>query len=108
VRKLAVIACSLDQKGLADRRERWLRLWARAGVDIIPTDSGLQLRFEHTPGVEQELGRLAALERQCCGFADWSVYRADELVMLEVSADSVEGVAAVHVMFEATAFTAPA
>jgi hypothetical protein len=39
------------------------------------------------------------LERDCCAFATWSLHdRGDELA-LGVSADSIDGIAAVQAMF---------
>ena len=65
----------------------------------MPTEHGLRLVFRCDPGVEDELHELAALERECCAFADWSVSASGETVVLEVDGSSVEAVAAVQAMF---------
>jgi hypothetical protein len=52
-------------------------LAARAGIDIVASDSGLRLICRADNEVEQELRELAALERECCAFADWSVRSSD-------------------------------
>jgi hypothetical protein len=51
------------------------------------------------PGVADELEALATLDRDCCAFAHWSVYAGSTQVVLEVSGDSRETIAAVHGMF---------
>ena len=93
------IACSLAQSDLADRRDRWLRLAEQASVVVLTTDSGLRMRFRQGPTVEAEIRQLAALERECCAFAEWSVHAHADQVVLDVTADSEEGIAAVQSMF---------
>jgi hypothetical protein len=58
-----VVACALGQAALAERRLRWNALSARAGIDIVASDSGLRLIYRADNEVEQELRELAALER---------------------------------------------
>ena len=93
------IACTLTAGDLKQRQGQWKRLGERAGVGAGGTADGLQLVFCATPGVEAELERLAALERECCGFATWSVQRRGGELVLAVSGDSEEGIAAVQEMF---------
>jgi hypothetical protein len=95
----ALVACSLEEADLADRRDRWLQLGERAGVDVLATENGLRLLFRAAPGVEGELHKLAELERACCTFADWSVRNLGDEVVLDVSADREEGIAAVQATF---------
>ena len=78
---------------------RWQRLGAHAAVEVVPNERGLRLAFRRDPGVEAELRELAALERECCAFADWTVSAADGSVVLEVSGASEEAIAAVQAMF---------
>ena len=40
-----VVACALGQEALAERRLRWDALGARAGIDIVVSDSGLRLIY---------------------------------------------------------------
>ena len=63
-RQRAPIACSLKQADLADRQNDWRELAKSAGVDVQTTADGLRLRFLEGPGIEQEVRRLARLERQ--------------------------------------------
>ena len=97
----APVACSLDQNDLALRAERWRTLAGRAAGQVTRTDSGLRLSFRAEQGVADELADLAALERDCCGFAQWSVALAGDRVVLEVSAPDEVAVAAVQAMFDA-------
>jgi hypothetical protein len=78
---------------------RWHQLGARASVEVASTEHGLRLVFRRDPGVEDELRELAALERECCAFAAWTVSAVDGSVVLEISGASDEAIAAVQAMF---------
>jgi hypothetical protein len=99
VRDTTVIACSLEQAELPERRQRWRALADHALLDLASTHGGLRLRFRAEPGVEAELHDLAGLERACCAFADWTVRAGGGEVVLTVGGDSEEAVAAVRGMF---------
>jgi hypothetical protein len=98
-----IVACTLDNVAMKERRKRWHDLAARAFVERAVTDQGLRLVFRDGAGVEDELRELARLERQCCAFADWTVGAADGYVLLEVGGSGNEAVAAVQSMFEGLA-----
>jgi hypothetical protein len=98
--RFAPVACSLNQGDLALRAQRWRALAGRAGGQVSRTDNGLRLTFRAEQGVADELAELAALERDCCGFATWSVAMAEGQVALEVSAQDEVAVAAVQAMFD--------
>lgn len=93
------IACSLEHADLAERRERWRRFGERATMSVTTTEAGLRLVFRDAPGIEEELHRLAELERACCAFADWCVHKCGEGLALDVTAASQEGIVAVQAMF---------
>jgi hypothetical protein len=95
----AAIACSLAETDLANRQDRWHKLWQRAAVEAVTTSNGLQLLFRAEPGVEEELSQLAELERDCCAFADWSVQARGKEFVLDVTAPTEEGIRAVQAMF---------
>jgi hypothetical protein len=61
--------------------------------------SGLRLIYRADNEVEQELRELAALERECCAFADWSVRSSDGQVVLDIRGESDVAIAAVQEMF---------
>lgn len=99
-RESPAIACSLGKADLSDRQDRWLHLGRRAAVEIVATANGLRMLFRAVPSVEVELRQLAALERDCCAFARWSVHARGAQLVLDVTGDSEEGVAAVQAMFD--------
>lgn len=95
----APIACSLGQRDLAERQRRWRALASNAILDIAPTGYGLRLRFRADPAVVAELRDLAALERDCCSFADWTVHSDADCHVVDIRGNSPAGVATVHAMF---------
>jgi hypothetical protein len=97
----APVACSLGQDDLAQRAGRWRSLAARALAQSSATQRGVRLVFDPGPGVADELGALAALERDCCAFATWSVRADGGELTLEVSGDGETAAAAVQSMFAA-------
>ena len=94
----AAVACSLLQADLTRRQQRWLLLEC-ARIDTVATSNGLRLRFRNEPTTEHELKKLTALEQDCCSFADWSLHPQGDTLVLDVTAGSGEGVAAVQAMF---------
>jgi hypothetical protein len=96
----AVIACALEKADFQDREDRWLQLGQRAGLGTLISKNGLRLLFHAAPGVEDELRQLAELERHCCTFAQWSVQTRDNQVMLDVTSEGEQGIAAVQAMFK--------
>jgi hypothetical protein len=95
----APIACSLGQGDLADRQRRWHALADGAILDVISTDHGLRMRFRRDPRVESELRDLAALEQDCCAFADWTVHRDDDAYVMDIRGTTAESIPAVQEMF---------
>ena len=93
------VACSLGQADLAGRAERWRALAGRALSRVSPTPHGLLLVFDPGPGVAGELEALAALERDCCAFATWSVRASGGEITLEVSGGGEQEIASVRSMF---------
>ena len=101
------IACSLGRDDLAERQRRWHALAGRAIIDLAPTGYGLRLRFRDEPGVEAELRQLAALERDCCAFADWAVLADGGIITLDVRGKNADSVPAVREMFASLGPGAP-
>jgi hypothetical protein len=95
------VACSLGQADLAGRADRWRALVGRALARVSPTPRGQLLVFGAVPGVADELEALAALERDCCAFATWSVRADGSEITLEISGDGDEAVTAIQSMFAA-------
>lgn len=95
----APVACTLAPTELTDRRAVWEQLSSRALRERRLIAGGMQLVFDAREGVEDELRELARLEARCCSFADWTVRRRDEVVVLDVTAPT-ESVAAVRALFD--------
>lgn len=95
------IACTLSTSALSSRRERWDRLISAACLAREPTPHGLRLRFRADPEAVAELRALAAAERDCCAWADWSVEQDDGEIAL-LARSTGDGVAALHAMFART------
>jgi hypothetical protein len=93
------VACTLGSGDLAARVARWQALAARAAGERGPTEHGIRLSFAAGPGVAAELRDLAALERDCCAFATWTVHQDGDRVLLDVSAGTPEAAAAIQTLF---------
>jgi hypothetical protein len=100
------VACDLPAAELGGRRERWLRLSNATLVGKAAIAAGVRLRFRWSDRTERELCELAALERECCSFAQWLVARSGDELTLEVTADG-DGVGAVRAMFDTPPPTDP-
>ena len=85
--------CTLTSDELVTRGARWRALGA---ADVADTTNGLRLSFPLQ--AELELRELAALERECCAFAQWEVTRHGGRAVLDITAEG-EAVAAVQSMF---------
>jgi hypothetical protein len=78
------VACTLTAADLAVQGNGWARLAFRAAAG---------------DGVEDELQRLVAVERECCAWASWTVRADGADVVLEVRSAAPEGIAVLHGMF---------
>jgi hypothetical protein len=96
--ELPVIACTLRPDELPDRRRRWVALLEKSLQERVATPAGARLALAPGPEIEDELRELAALERDCCGFASFTVAASPERVTLEI-ASSGDGVEAVRRLF---------
>ena len=92
------VACSLDATGYRSRQAEWQALSSEALREHSRTATGMRLTFAAQPGVEDRLEALAALERECCAFATWTVSRGAETVTLTVESDG-EGTPAIWELF---------
>ena len=78
------IACTLDAGALADRREEWAAL-RRFRTGEQRTDDTLTTTWRREAGVEAELERLVAAERDCCQFLGLALMIRDSSVTLVTS-----------------------
>jgi len=93
----APVACTLSSAGLAAQASRWERLAAQAMTERTETGYGLRLSFRRELGVAEELRMLAAVENECCAWADWTVQSSGGQVVLDVRTVG-QGVATLHGM----------
>lgn len=91
------IACALAQPQIAERMRDWVQLCEATGVAVATAD-GVRLELPSTPDVAHRLLDLVAAERECCGWADWTVTSTASLTRLDVAAEGA-GPAALQVMF---------
>jgi hypothetical protein len=92
------VACNLELSELGQRQQQWTALIERSLIEKLATDRGVRLLFDR--GAKAELFRLAAAERECCGFAAWTVTPGPGSgFSLDVEADGI-GADAVRAMFE--------
>lgn len=75
------IACTLDAAGLADRKRDWAALRG-SRVGEHRTADTLTTMWRLDPGVQAELERLVAAERQCCAFLRFTLTIRDGAVTL--------------------------
>src|SRR5260370_188276 len=94
----APVACRLTSAGLAAQAGRWARLIARALAERTESADGVRLSFRPEPGAAEELRVLAAIENQCCPWAEWTVDTSAGAVVLDVRSGA-EGLATLHGMF---------
>src|SRR5260370_16258318 len=92
------VACDLTAAGRAGVTGRWEQLAARAMTERAETADGLRICFRPEPGAGEELHRLAAVENECCPWADWAVVTNAGRVVLEIRSAGA-GVAALHRIF---------
>lgn len=92
------VACGLTSADLAAQTGRWEQLAAQAMTGRAETAHGLRISFRHEPGAEDKLRELVAVETQCCPWAEWTVERSAEQIVLDVRSAG-EGIAALHSMF---------
>jgi hypothetical protein len=93
------VACTLGAGDLASRVARWRAVAARAAGERSTTEHGIRLSFATAPGVAAELHELAALERDCCAFATWTVHEDTDRILIDVSGDTPEAATAVQTLF---------
>jgi hypothetical protein len=56
-----------------ERLDTYRRLYADALVGRERTETGIRFRFAADPGIEQRVRDLAALEKDCCAFFDFTI-----------------------------------
>jgi hypothetical protein len=96
--KSPAVACTLGGGDLAVQAERWLELRRGAQRARQETEDGLRVTFDDAPDAEAELRALVAVERDCCSWASWNVFREKGTLVLQATSTD-HGVEALHGMF---------
>ncbi len=92
------VACHLAGEDMAEREEEWRALAASALRARTFTPTGLRLEFEAGRETAHALIDLLAAERECCGWASWSLTSTASAVVIDVEAED-PAVPALHAMF---------
>ena len=82
--RMTLGTCSLDDAALEVRRAAWAALDGHR-LDARPLPEGFAVTYRDDHGVAEELGRLAAAEGGCCGFATWEVVPHGDALVLTVT-----------------------
>jgi arsenate reductase (thioredoxin) len=80
-------SCRLDERDRSEQAERWRDQRAFV-VSSVRSESGFRVTFD--PTCRDDLDALVAIERVCCGWADWSLTTATEVIVLEVTGPARE------------------
>jgi hypothetical protein len=78
----APIACTLEGPERAARGRDWEALRARARLGEHRTETTLTTVWRRDEGVQAEVERLVAAERECCGFLSFELTIGDDSVTL--------------------------
>ncbi len=80
------IACTLDAAALPDRMAAIATLGRDALTSVREGERDATLRFHWSPQHEQRLRELVAAESHCCAFLTFSITRAGDDLVLDVTA----------------------
>lgn len=86
-RPLLPVACTLGAADGAARLVEWRRVGDAAGRGVTRSPGALVLRYAADAATEEELARLVTAERECCGFATWTLRHDGADLVVEVRAD---------------------
>lgn len=92
------ISCSLAGESMTDREQQWRAVGAAALRARAFTPTGLRLEFEAGRETAHALIDLLAAERDCCGWASWSLTSTAASTVIEVEAEE-QAVPVLHAMF---------
>jgi hypothetical protein len=93
-----VVACTLDKAGLEQQSRRWAEVRRRAELRQLETPQGKRVYFRADAAVLDELNELAAVENECCSWAQWRVEPLKDEIVLHVTSTG-HGVGVIHQMF---------
>ncbi len=91
-------ACTLPEPELRRRGRDWKALIDEALVEKVPVPGGVRLTFRPERSVVEDLVGLVYAERECCGWASWTLTSSAEAAVLAVTAEG-EAAATVRSLF---------
>lgn len=95
------IACTLDTGERAARGGEWREVVTAGLEDRGCIPGGVRLRFRPDAATTHQLVDLVAGERDCCGWASWTLTSAADVTVVEVTAPG-DGAGALQALFEVT------
>jgi hypothetical protein len=78
------VACTLEAGAARQRAADWGKLGSSV-VGVERSNREMTVRF--SDAAANELNRLVAAERECCGFANWQLTTAGEEIVLTITGD---------------------
>lgn len=84
-------ACTLSEPELRRRGRDWRTVIDEALVERAPVAGGVRLTFRPERAVVDDLVGLVHAERQCCGWASWTLTTTAEAAILDVTAEGEGG-----------------
>lgn len=93
------IACSLSVADLRQREEVWSSLASTVLRSKVALPDGVRLVFESDHALAHRLVDLVVAERECCGWASWTLDYGTDATVIEVRAVG-PAAKAVRLMFE--------
>ncbi len=80
-------ACTLPELELRRRGRDWAAVIDEALVARAPVPGGVRLTFRPHRPVVDNLAGLVHAERECCGWASWTLISTSEAAVLDVTAE---------------------
>ncbi|HEY9289399.1 MAG TPA: hypothetical protein VIT43_15400 [Candidatus Dormibacteraeota bacterium] len=93
-----VMACTLSDVDLRDRRAAWMKV-GRYATETTLIDGGVSFLFSPAPGVGESLARLADLERDCCSWMTIELRQSAAGLLMSVTGMGDDGEAAARETF---------
>jgi hypothetical protein len=93
------IACTLDAGKRSTRGDEWRAVAGTGERSAI--SGGVRLQFRPEAATTHQLVDLVAGERDCCGWASWTLTSSADATVVEVTAPG-DGAAALQALFEVT------
>lgn len=98
-REPEAVACSLSPGQLSSRVRDWRTVVDEGLLDRAAVPGGVRLTFRPAPSIVHDLVELVHAERQCCGWASWTLTSTATGTVVDATADG-DGAATLQSLFE--------